>query len=51
MNKAKRLRELLRKLGLIMAPGSYDAFSAKLVEKAGFDVVYLSGGGSAGSLG
>jgi len=51
MNNAKRLRELLRKPGLIMAPGSYDAFSAKLVEKAGFDVVYLSGGGSAGSLG
>ena len=51
MNRAKRLRELLRRPGLLMAPGSFDAFSAKLVERAGFDAVYLSGGGSAGSLG
>ncbi len=51
MTLTKRLRELLKKPGLIMAPGSFDAISAKLVERAGFDVVYLSGGGSAGSLG
>jgi len=48
---AKRLSGLLRKPGLIMAPGAYDAISAKLVERAGFDVVYLSGGGAAGALG
>ena len=51
ITKSRRLRELLAKPGLVMAPGSYDAFSAKVVEKAGFDAVYLSGGGSAGSLG
>jgi 2,3-dimethylmalate lyase len=51
MNKAKKLRELLRKPGLLMAPGAFDGFSAKLVEKAGFGAVYLSGAGSAGSLG
>lgn len=51
MKMTKRLRELMAKPGLIMAPGSYDAVSAKLVERAGFGVVYLSGGGSAGSLG
>lgn len=35
------LRELLRKPGIIVAPGAYDAVSARLVERAGFDVVYI----------
>jgi 2-methylisocitrate lyase-like PEP mutase family enzyme len=33
-----------------MAPGAYDALSARLVEQAGFDVVYMTGFGSTASL-
>ena len=34
----------------VVAPGSYDALSARLVEQAGFDVVYMSGFASTASL-
>src|SRR5213075_2061056 len=45
-----RLRELLAAPGLIIAPGAYDALSARLIEQAGFDVVYMTGSGAANSL-
>ena len=45
-----RLRQLLAERGLISAPGAYDALSARLVEQAGFDVVYMTGSGAANSL-
>jgi len=48
--KAKKLRELLRQPGIIRAPGAYDAWSAKLVEMAGFPAVYLTGYGVSASL-
>lgn len=44
MRPAQRLRELLASPGMIIAPGAYDALSAKLVEQAGFDVVLIAGG-------
>lgn len=45
-----RLRELLAGPAPVVAPGSYDALSARLVEQAGFDVVYMTGFGSTASL-
>jgi 2,3-dimethylmalate lyase len=45
-----RLRELLAGDRLVVAPGAYDALSARLVEQAGFDVVYLTGYGATASL-
>jgi 2-methylisocitrate lyase-like PEP mutase family enzyme len=45
-----RLRELLAGPGIIIAPGAYDALSARLIEQAGFDVVYMTGSGAANSL-
>ena len=42
-----RLRELLKRDGALMAPGAFDPMAAKLVERAGFDVVYMTGGGTA----
>src|SRR5689334_25173168 len=45
-----RLRELLARPEPVVAPGSYDALSARLVEQAGFDVVYMTGFGSTASL-
>jgi 2-methylisocitrate lyase-like PEP mutase family enzyme len=47
-----RLRALLGGAGPLVAPGAYDALSARLVEQAGFDVVYMTGfGTTAGLLG
>ena len=45
-----RLRELLSAGRPLMAPGAYDALSARLVEQAGFDVVYMTGFGTTASL-
>jgi 2-methylisocitrate lyase-like PEP mutase family enzyme len=44
-----RLRELLRKQPLII-PGAHDGLSARLVEQAGFDAVYMGGYAATGSL-
>src|SRR5919108_5234753 len=51
MTQAARFRELLRRDGLIVAPGAYDCITAKLIEQAGFDAVYMTGAGTAASLG
>ncbi len=45
----KRLRARLNTGPMIIAPGISDAFSARLIEQAGFEVAYL-GGGSMSSL-
>jgi 2,3-dimethylmalate lyase len=44
------LRELLARPEPLIAPGAYDALSARLVEQAGFGVVYMTGFGSTASL-
>ena len=46
----RRLRELLAGPDPVLAPGAYDALSARLVEQAGFDVVYMTGFGTSASL-
>ncbi len=45
-----RLRELLSADRPLMAPGAYDALSARLIEQAGFDAVYMTGFGTTASL-
>jgi 2,3-dimethylmalate lyase len=45
-----RLRELLGAPSPLVAPGAYDALSARLVEQAGFDAVYMTGFGTTASL-
>ena len=45
-----RLRELLAAPAPLVAPGAYDALSARLVEQAGFDAVYMTGFGTTASL-
>ncbi len=39
----KKLRELMAKKELVCAPGAYNALTAKLIEEAGFNSVYMSG--------
>ncbi len=45
-----RLRELLAGPRPLVAPGAYDALSARLIEQAGFDAVYMTGFGTTASL-
>jgi carboxyvinyl-carboxyphosphonate phosphorylmutase len=42
---AARLRALLAGPAIIQAPGAYDGLSAKLIARAGFPAVYLTGAG------
>jgi 2-methylisocitrate lyase-like PEP mutase family enzyme len=51
MTAGARLRELLAGEALVVAPGAYDCLTAGLVEQAGFPVVYMTGAGTAASLG
>lgn len=51
MRTTTKLRRMLDKGKLIVAPGCYNAYSAKIIEKAGFDAIYMSGGGTSASLG
>ncbi|SDG70171.1 isocitrate lyase/PEP mutase family protein [Pseudonocardia oroxyli] len=44
------LRDLLAGPAPLVAPGAYDALSARLVEQAGFDVVYMTGFGTTAGL-
>ena len=45
-----RLRHLLAAPGPVVAPGAYDALSARLAELAGFEAVYMTGFGASASL-
>ena len=45
-----RLRKMLAGPEPVLAPGAYDALSARLVEEAGFGAVYMTGFGTAASL-
>ncbi len=43
LSATKKLRELIASPGIITMPCCYDAFSAKLIEQAGFPVSFMSG--------
>ncbi|MBK8766947.1 MAG: isocitrate lyase/PEP mutase family protein [Burkholderiaceae bacterium] len=49
--KARALRDLLSRPEMVVAPGAYDAISAMMIEQAGFPAVYMTGSGTAASLG
>ena len=49
MRATTRLRQMLAEPGIIVAPGAYDGFSARLIEAAGFKAVYMTGAGTAAS--
>jgi 2-methylisocitrate lyase-like PEP mutase family enzyme len=51
MKPTARLRELLVSDPLLVAPGAYDGFTARLVEQAGFPLVYMTGAGTAAAHG
>jgi 2-methylisocitrate lyase-like PEP mutase family enzyme len=51
MSQASRFRELLHREGMVVAPGAYDCITAKLIAQTGFDAVYMTGAGTAATLG
>jgi len=51
MTPRQKLRTLTTSQGYTMAPGAYDTLTARLVEQAGFEAVYLTGGGYSRSNG
>jgi 2-methylisocitrate lyase-like PEP mutase family enzyme len=46
----KRLRLLLNRPGLVVAPGAATALYARIIERAGFEVVFTTGAGIANTL-
>lgn len=50
MRTTTRLRRLLAGPDLLVAPGAYDALSARLIAQAGFPAVYMTGFGTAASV-
>lgn len=47
---AGQLRRLIASKRTIVAPGAYDALSARIIEQAGFPAVYMTGFGTTASL-
>ena len=50
MRTTTRLRSLLAGSELLVAPGAYDALSARLIAQVGFPAVYMTGFGTAASV-
>jgi 2-methylisocitrate lyase-like PEP mutase family enzyme len=51
MDAPHKLRQLLRRDGMLVAPGAYDCITARTIAQAGFDAVYMTGAGTAATLG
>jgi 2-methylisocitrate lyase-like PEP mutase family enzyme len=51
MIQRQLLKTLLQRQSLLVAPGCFDGLSARLVEEAGYEAAYLSGGAVARSMG
>ena len=50
MRQTTRLKQLLKAKKLLVAPGAYDVLSAKIISKAGFEAVYMTGYGTSASV-
>lgn len=49
MTAAARLRDVIARPGIVRAPGAPDSLGARLVERAGFPAVYMTGFGATAS--
>src|SRR5881396_3301307 len=50
MSTTKRFRELLKGHGVIRSLGAHDVFTARLIEAAGLETVFIGGFGTSASL-
>ena len=51
MSAGTELRRMLAEDRLLVAPGAYDCITARLIARAGFRAVYMTGAGTSASLG
>lgn len=51
MNVRQKFKQLVMAPGYVIAPGAYDTLTARLIQIAGFEAVYLTGGGYSRSNG
>jgi len=51
LSAASRFRELLRTQPCLVLPGAYDCISALAIQQAGFPAAYMTGAGTAASMG
>ena len=51
MTAAAKFRQLMREDGMLVAPGVYDCITGKTAAQAGFQAVYMTGAGTAATLG
>jgi 2-methylisocitrate lyase-like PEP mutase family enzyme len=51
MTRGKQFRELIQRGELVIAPGAYDCVTARTIAQAGFSAVYMTGAGTAATLG
>ena len=51
MKQSSAFRSLMGSNKIIVAPGAYDGVTARLIEHAGFPAVYMTGAGTAATLG
>lgn len=51
MSRVSKLRTMLKQDGMIVAPGAYDCITARTIAQAGFSAVYMTGAGTAATLG
>jgi len=51
LRSTSKLRALLATDAMLIAPGAYDGITARAVERAGFEAVYMTGAGTAAALG
>jgi len=50
LSAGRKLKEMLRKDGIVVAPGAYDALTARLIEVSGFSCAYMTGYGVSASV-
>ena len=48
--RTTRLRKLLKERDILLIPGCFNALSARLIEQAGFEAIYVSGAAVAGNF-
>ena len=51
MTRGRQFRDLLQRNGLVIAPGAYDCITARCIAQAAFNAVYMTGAGTAATLG
>jgi 2-methylisocitrate lyase-like PEP mutase family enzyme len=51
MTRGRQFRELLRRGTMTVAPGAYDCITARTIAQAGYSAVYMTGAGTAATLG